>query len=393
MSTVSKLPNFQPIDEFEQIEQIIHDLNTNQHIKFHIGSYTPDSEERFKPNMLNVAVSMPNSAFNAGLLLSTWFDKLINSDFDDDYYLINSFDYLIIEIMNNELFTRLNETFMNQKYLSNIHKILIIYIAYYIKNELNISLINWFYVLHYSIMLIKEIDDKNRFDYYTFRELSKYKTLLIDLFYDDDFDDLDFDFERVKLIYYIDQIFDLLRRKYRIIHDFNSCNNEIKLNILIKSIRERNKLNKMIESKSNKVDNKLIKLIIERTKLNKMIESTINNFDVNELLYFNKVIETKFINIYEFINDYNRLLILGGQFNITNIMIENDLTLTELNEFFELIYLISLQINRIKPNETKDVEYHKFQRLSELNINLYNIENDLNETIRLIKEINSLINC
>ena len=247
--------------------------------------------------------------------------------------------------MNDELFTRLNDEFMNQKYLSNIHKILIIYIAYYIKNELRISLINWFNVLHYSIMLIKEIEDKNRFNYYAFRELSNYKELLIDLFYDLDFDDLDL--ERVKLIYYIDQIFDLLRRKYRMIHDFNCCVNEIKLNNLIKSIRERTKLNKMIESKTNKneVDNKLIKLIIERNKLNKMIESTINNFNVSTLLYFNNVIQSKFINIYEFIDDYNRLLILGNQFNITNIMIENNLTLTELNEFFELIYLISIQTN------------------------------------------------
>lgn len=370
MSTVSKLPNFQQSQEIE----ILQDLNTNQLIKFNIGSYTPDSEERFKRDSLKQVIRMPNSAFDASLLLSTWFDKMVNSDFDEDYYLINSFDYLIIEIMNDELFTKLNDEFMNEKYLSNIHKILIIYIAYYIKNELRISLINWFNVLHYSIMLIKEIEDKNRFDYYTFRELTNYKTLLIDLLYDLDFDDLDF--ERVKLIYYIDQIFDLLRRKYRIIHDFNCCVNEIKLNNLIKLIKLKNKTDD--ETKRN--------------KLNKMIESTINNFDVNTLLYFNKVIENKFINIYEFIDDYNRLLILGNQFNITNIMIENNLTLTKLNEFFELINLTSSQINRIKPNETKDAEFHRFQTLAEININLYNIEDDLNETIRLIKEINTLIN-
>lgn len=370
MATVSKLPNFQ----FQQEIEMLYNLNTNQYIKFNIGSYTPNSDERFKRDSLNQIVSMPDSVFDASLLLSTWFDKLINSDFDDDYYLINSFDYLIIELMNNELFTRLNDSFMNQKYLSNIHKTLIIYIAYYIKNELNINLINWFNVLHYSIILIKEIEDKNRFNYYAFRELTNYKTLLIDLFYDLDFDDLDF--EREKLIYYIDQIFDLLHVKYRLIHNYNECVNEIKLNNLIKLIRLKNKTE----------DN------TEKTKLNKMIESSINDFDVSTLLYLNKVIENKFINIYEFIDDYNRLLILGNQFNITNIMIESNLTLIELNEFFELINLISLQINRVKPNETKDAEFHKFQTLAELNTNLYNIEDDLNETITLIKEIKSLLN-
>ena len=369
MSTVSKCPSFQIQQEIE----ILQDLNTNQLIKFNIGSYTPITDDRVKTNISHIVVTEPETTFNAAQLLTLWYEKLINSEFDDDYYLINEYDHLITELMNNDLFMQENDDLLHQEFISNIHKILIIYIAYFIKNELNIKLINWLNVLHYTILLIKEIDDRNRFNYNTFRELSKYRTLLIDLFYELDFDNVDFD--RELLIHYIDHLFDLLNKKYARIHDFNICSNEIKLNKLIKLIKLRNKT----EDK------------IEIIRLNDLINSTINEFDVNTLLYLNKVIENKFINIYEFIDDYNRLLILGDQFNIQQLMIDNHLTIPELNEFFELINLILPQLDILKPNENKDEEYHNFKRINELNINLYNIFDEFNETITLIKEIKSLL--
>jgi hypothetical protein len=370
MSTASKCSNCQ----FQQEVEIL-PITTNQDIKFRIGTYRPNVDERVNKTISHIVVREPETAFDAAQLLTLWYEKLINSEFDSDYYLIIKYDYLITELMNNDLFAQENDELLHQEYISNIHKILIIYIAYFVKNELETKMNIWLNVLLHTIFLIKEIDERNSFNYYAYRDLYKYRTLLIDLFYKLNFKYLDFD--RDLMIDYIDHLFDLLKRKYKLIHDFNICTNEIKLYKLIILIRLKNSI-KVDDSNKLNLFNQFVQVI----------NIKINEFDVNTLLYLNEVIQDKFINIYEFIDDYNRLLILGDQFNVNDLMIEHHLTIPELNEFFELINLILPQIDNLKPNENKDEEYHKFK----LNPNLYNISNEFNETITLIKEIKSLLN-
>jgi hypothetical protein len=169
----------------------------------------------------------PTIIFEAFNLLKIWFDKLTKSDFDDDYNKIIDYDYLIETIIFNDSIFKFNTVIINYDDIKNM----IIFICYYIKNNVKMSLATWFNLLSSTKSIIDELNNINNKNYFCLdcaKGLLNYYKLIIDLIYDDINENGLID--KSNITEFIKKgLKTIIKNKYQILLMFNNVINEIKL--------------------------------------------------------------------------------------------------------------------------------------------------------------------